>query len=150
MGLKQWEVENLMQQAGWAWLRIRVPGHTLDVHVANWVVEEDKNTAYGYTEVVNRRSIPTSREIYLMDEANNWLSLIKDRTTRRVVAMRMLYDDDRGRCIHSYMRISKEVRSSVSIVRNRYDRGVSEITRWLNKNNDVLSKITLYLPPPKG
>lgn len=144
------EVEYLMHQAGWAWLRLRVGAGCVGVQIMNWEVAEDPATAYGYTDVEVRRSVPTSREIWLMDEANRWLGYISDPVARRVVALRMMYDDDRGRCLNSYTKCGKIVRTSVHRVRKMHWRGLDRIAAELNKNNRLKSKIVLYLPDMEG
>jgi hypothetical protein len=150
MSLTPSEVDNLMQQAGWAWMRMRVAGFGMGMQVMSWEVLEDSRTAYGYTDEVPRRSTVSVREIYLMDEASRWLGFIEDSVVRRVVAMRMLYDDDRGRCVHSYRRIGQEVRTSSERVRGMHWRGLGIIAREISKNKQLESKITLYLPERTG
>ena len=144
------EVDYLMQQAGWAWSRLQMTKGAKGMQVLHWIVEEDPRTAYGYTnEAVHKPSV-TAKEIYLMDEANRWLGFINDVMTRRVVAMRMPYDDDRGRCVNSYSKIGRSVKTSSDRVRKMHWRGLSIISKELNKNNTLLYKIKLYLPDPTG
>lgn len=139
-----------MQRGGWAWLRFGGGGQSLGVQLVNWMVVEDARTAYGYTDVVVKESPPSAREIWLMDQTNEWLGIIQDPVVRLVIARRMLYDDTRGRCIFSYRKIGKLVKTSSERVRRMYWRGLEDIADALNKNNRVKDKLILYLPEVEG
>lgn len=140
-----------MQQAGWSWIRIRIGGFSMGWQTMSWSqATDDPDTAYGYTEETPRMSVPTTRDIWLMDQANEWLQMIPDDLGRRVVALRVLYNDDRGRCVHSIRKIGKRLHISDRAVRKLYERGLERICSGLRVKSSLLSKIVLYLPDLEG
>jgi len=138
------EVADLMRRAGWALFRFRGAGTNIGMQVMRWECVGDPHTEYGYTPVEVRPGPPTTGEIFLMDEASRWLSFIDDNVRRRIVAMRMLWNDWSGRNIYSYRKIGREVGTSATIVRIEYYRGLAEIAQTLNKNYSFLDRIELY------
>jgi len=140
------EVEMLLRLAGWAILRHHQRDYHLGMAVSRIEVAGDPNTEYGYTPISLARSRPTGAEIGLMDKASEWLSYIPDDLVRvrKVVALRMLWDEERGRCIHSYKKVSKMVHTSPHVVREEYQRGLGIITARLQQINLSFINFPLY------
>lgn len=131
------DVDHLMRLAGWAMLRHRQHDYYLGMAVSRIDVVGDPNTEYGYTSVSVGRPLPSPVEMGLMDKAAGWLSFIPDdlARVRRIVALRMLWDDDRGRCIHSFKKVSKMVHTSVRITRDEHQRGLEIIAKVLSSKS---------------
>jgi hypothetical protein len=146
------EVQQLLWMAGWALLRIRVRGHSLGVRVMDYGAVEEFETGYGYTPAEARRLPPSAREIHLMDEACQWLGMIPDSKVdqRRVVAIRMLFNDDRGRPVVSYRRVAERLRTSAVIAGRWNGEGLRIIALALNRNPRRLEKIWLFRKGMEG
>jgi len=144
------EIERLMQLGGWALIRYRAPNYSLKTRVSAARALPDPYTGYGYTpeRLVNLR--PTSAEITLMDETVRWLSFVPNAQVRRIVALRSLYDDDIGRCIHSYASIARAFRCTAPTIRKRHHQGLHTITAAVNRDDQILFKIGVYVRALNG
>ncbi|HEY1440487.1 MAG TPA: hypothetical protein VGF65_06540 [Mycobacterium sp.] len=127
------EVEQALQIAGWALLRLPHTGPSTNLAMSHWLVVHDAAEAYGYNEVETRRPVPTPGEVTMLDLASQWLSFISDIRTRRVVALRLLYDDDKGRHVLSYRRIADMLHCSHTHTKDLWETGVARIARQLNR-----------------
>lgn len=144
--IKSYEVEYLMRQGAWASVRHRSGGFQRGYRTSSYSeVVSDAKLAYGYTPETLQRLPPSMAEIYLMDETSKWLGWIEINEVRQIVARRIVWNEDLGRCVHSYASIADEFELSVAQVKRRYEGGILQITSGVNLNFQLLNKIGLYI-----
>jgi hypothetical protein len=139
------QIERLMQRGGWALLRLRQHGHSRGMRVGSWDYEEDASTAYGYTMATEVVLPPSALEIDLMDITMGWLSHIRVTPARRVTAMRMLYDDERGRHVVPLKVVAKRMHITPQNAFAMHRWGLDEVKDAVNKDNALVHKMMLYI-----
>lgn len=96
------------------------PAYATDVHMA-----------YGYTNERLRASIPTSKDIALMDEIIDLVALIDDRTVRRIVNARMLVTPIAQRHLYSWTKIAFMLHTNTYRIIRWHTIGLRQIIRQL-------------------
>jgi hypothetical protein len=69
-----------------------------------------------------------------MDTVSLWLPLITQVRVRRVVALRLLYNDEKGRHVLSWRRIGDIMQCSHNHTKDMHERGLDEILYRLNRD----------------
>jgi hypothetical protein len=78
------------------------------------------------------RCVVPAREIGAMEEAYDWLRLIANATTRRIVGMRSLLKGPNRPALHSWAKIAEKVGADVRSVKTWHAAGIRTITAALN------------------
>lgn len=87
--------------------------------------------AAGNERGIARPPVPDARAITSMDEAYAWLSVIANRTYRRIVAVRSLTEHHTGEPVFSWQRIGAKVGASHTACRQWHAKGIGLIVRHL-------------------
>lgn len=142
----------LLRRAGSIMRRMPGGGVQLGMSQGGLDAIADPREAYGYSPVEVNRLPPSSAEISMMDFVMPWLSYIPDEkmVVRRVVAHRMIWNDERGRSVWPYKRLSGKIGTSPELTRRWDEDGVLLIQKALNKQNRFHDKIGLYLKELEG
>lgn len=100
--------------------------------------ESPEQAAQEIAEAKNRvRLQPSAAEIERMDEAINWLWLVKGKYRRMLVSARMLYDPIRERHIISWRRLSREMGLHRDTLMAYHADAIEEIARRLREREAV-------------
>lgn len=94
------ELDVVLPAAGWCLIRLRISARGPGLRANRWMVPVgDPTLAYGYNEEPVTKLRPTGLEISMMDEVYGWLTLLPPDqfVLRRIISLRMLWDDDNGR-----------------------------------------------------
>lgn len=146
-------IEILLSHCGWTHMRLPNSGYRTGMFAGRGLdYLEDFHTAYGYTEVTMTRHGPTTVEIELADMVSRYPGLISDshRVLRRIVALRMMWNDDRARYTHTWASIAREVRASPTAVRTWHAQGILEIGTGLKHKGLWLTRMLLLIPALSG
>lgn len=151
--LSEWQerVVWCLRGAGWSLIRITMRGHGLGIRVSSLetMIDHDESSSLN-DRVASRISPPSAREIDHMDWVMGWLPTIPNMVHRRIVAHRMLYDPDRGRCIHTFRDIGRRLRCSHQAAMLWHRKGILVLSDRLWTDRREREKILLYRPEGTG
>lgn len=140
------EVVILLRRAGAVMMRMPMSGYSTGLTVSKWIAATPDKQAYGYNPINLRNLPPSPHDIDMMDFVTTWLLYISDdkRVIRKVVALRMLWNADTNRAIHSWRQIGSMLRCSHVACRYWHETGVNTIHKQLTKSLPMMKKIGLY------